>query len=301
LLRFCIGSWDAEQTILRACREREYVMCERIVSTNEKDTVVSKNQQILQILRVIILLLYQSDTMTVMPLLMLPAIFISLVGFVSVTQAWMITPTPLPNVLHPPQYPLLIMPYHRSILRVASSSDSSYSANTATATIQQSPIEFVQGLLQLLSSPDETMNKGQILLDASSEKWRQAIYQAIGVPTDRSTDTAIIAKSLQEKMSRPDNQFAILMGEDTPTTPFTIAFPSDIVDYRNDGTVWLECQLRHVDTNKLFVIMGINLIACVEDETTSSSSSWKILSLDWQDFRELFYPGLSGREWLRAF
>ena len=75
--------------------------------------------------------------------------------------------------------------------------------------------------------------------------------------------------------------------------PFTIAFPSDIVDYRDDGTVWLECQLRHVDTNKLFVIMGMNLI--------SDEDSWKILSLDWQDFREPFYPGLSGREWLRAF
>jgi hypothetical protein len=87
------------------------------------------------------------------------------------------------------------------------------------------------------------------------------------------------------------------MGSTSHDTPFTASFPSDIVDYRNDGTVWLECQLRHADTNKLFVIMGMSLIA----DTEEASSSWKILSLDWQDFREEFYPGLSGREWLRAF
>lgn len=238
-----------------------------------------------------------------MTLLMLTIAVLTQIGFVSVTQAWMITPKAL-SPPPPPPLSTMLLHYPRAIhLQVASSSDSSSTANTATATIQQSPIEFVECLLQQLSSPDASINKGQVLLDASSDKWRQAIYQAIGVPTDRSTDTMIIAKSLQDKMSRPDNQFAILMGQnsndDSRTTPsFTTAFPSDIVDYRNDGTVWLECQLRHTDTNKLFVIMGINLIASTTD---NDDASWKILSLDWQDFREQFYPGLSGREWLRAF
>lgn len=177
------------------------------------------------------------------------------------------------------------------LFRTKSSIDSSTS--TSTTTTSQSPIEFVQDLLLQLSSPDSDTDKGQLLLQASSEKWRQAIYQAIGAPSDASS-TKLIAKSLQEKMSRPDSQFAILM--DQNTMPFTMAFPSDIVDYRNDGTVWLECQLRQIETNQLFVIMGISLIV---DEV--DPSSWKILSLDWQDFREAFYPGLSGREWLRAF
>jgi hypothetical protein len=209
----------------------------------------------------------------------------------------------------PPFAPYCCTNNSRMIASMSGSSDGSNTpasgASTATSIISNgnsSPIEFVDHLLRQLSSTETTTNKGQILLDASSDKWRQAIYQAIGAPITIKTNNmndSVIAKSLEEKMSRSDNQFAILMGTTSNhDTPFTVSFPSDIVDYRNDGTVWLECQLRHTDTNKLFVIMGMSLI--IADET-SSSSSWKILSLDWQDFREQFYPGLSGREWLRAF
>ena len=227
-------------------------------------------------------------------LIQLWLIYSTIVSVVGISVTAFIAP--IPNVIAS-QY------VHQSYL-CATSSGSSESSSTATATSavtnDPSPIAFVENLLQQLSSPDATTNKGEILLEASSDKWRQAIYQAIGAPTTATTDVStMIAKSLQDKMSRSDSQFAILMGTTATTTattpPFTISFPSDIVDYRNDGTVWLECQLRHADTNKLFVIMGMSLIA---DEV---ASSWKILSLDWQDFREPFYPGLSGREWLRAF
>ena len=69
-------------------------------------------------------------------------------------------------------------------------------------------------------------------------------------------------------------------------------FPSDpVVD--DAHTVWVECQLRSLAKDELWVTMGIRLVR--------NDNEWKIDDLQWQDFRDEFYPGLSGREWLRAF
>jgi hypothetical protein len=177
---------------------------------------------------------------------------------------------------------------------------------TTTKTPQgSSPVEFVQDLLSTLSaapSDNDASSKGQCLLDASSESWRRAIHQAIGAPIDVQ-NTQIVAKALHDSMIRQNNQFAILMGShgssmesndsDTAVEPFVPTFPSDVVDYRDDGTAWLECRLRHTGNDALLVTMGIQLIW--------EQEQWKIVTLDWQDFRPQFYPGLSGREWLRSF
>jgi hypothetical protein len=211
-----------------------------------------------------------------------------------------------------------------------SSSSGSSSSSTSSA---ESPIDFVRNLLHQLSSSSSNSNnnndneditlssyeKGMILLNASSDSWRNAIYQAIGMTTSSTSNSdvattssnvdinQVIAKSLQKKMTHPNNQFAILFMGSSRTSnheyPYTMTFPSDVVDYQNDNTVWVECQLRHPNTNELYVIMGIHLLLHHEqpEEHEQQASSWKIISLDWQDFREQFYPGVSGREWLRSF
>ena len=89
-------------------------------------------------------------------------------------------------------------------------------------------------------------------------------------------------------MRNPDNQFAILMGE---ADDFDAEFPSEPVEY-DDSTSWCEVRLRSPTDNELLVTMGVSMV--LED-------GWKISALDWQDFRDKFYPGMSGREWLRAF
>jgi hypothetical protein len=181
----------------------------------------------------------------------------------------------------------------------ASNIDGASKAVPAANIDPSSPIGFVQGLLSTLSAAtadNDGSSKGQCLLDASSESWRRAIYQAIGAPVDVK-NTQGVAKALQDAMARKNNQFAILMGpsaaENSSVEPFVATFPSDVVDYRNDGTAWLECRLRHAITDELLVTIGVQLI--------SEQEQWKILTLDWQDFRPQFYPGLSGREWLRSF
>lgn len=156
---------------------------------------------------------------------------------------------------------------------------SSSSSTTASVT------EFLKELLPSLAAGDG----GQKLLAASSDSWRNAIFKAVGAPEKANEE--IVAKALQDAMSKLDNQFAILMGK---AEPFVATFPSDVVDYRDDGTAWVECRLRQAGTDELLVTMGINV-------QQAENGEWLIASLDWQDFRDQFYPGLSGREWLRSF
>lgn len=154
-------------------------------------------------------------------------------------------------------------------------------------------IHELKVLLEHLDGPDA----GVKLWEASSLPWQAAIREAVGAkPT---TDAAKVARALHEAMARPNNQFAILMRRDCgpPTSQasrFEATFPSDVVCL-DDSTCWVECRLRDVDTDKLLVTMGISLLR--EEE----GGPYKIHDLQWQDFRDEFYPGLSGREWLRAF
>jgi len=92
-------------------------------------------------------------------------------------------------------------------------------------------------------------------------------------------------------MSKPDNQFAILLGK---AEDYVTVFPSDPVEY-GDGTSWVEVRLRDAKDDELLVTMGVQL------QQRESEGQWLVSKLDWQGFRDQFYPGLSGREWLRAF
>jgi len=165
-------------------------------------------------------------------------------------------------------------------------------AAASTTTSSQSATDFVKDLLEGLDSAEG----GKKLLESSTDSWRSAIYEAVGAPA--TADPAIVAKALQDAMSRPDNQFAILMGK---AEKFDMVFPSDPVEYEDDGTSWVEVRLRTAghrtpdDEDELLVTMGVSL------QKSENSGNWLLSKLDWQDFRDEFYPGLSGREWLRAF
>lgn len=165
----------------------------------------------------------------------------------------------------------------------STSQPSSSSSSTRSST---SAIEFLQSLLDdLVQKSDATS-----LIEKSSHGWRTAIYEAVGAPA--SADPSLVSKSLTSAMSKPDNQFAILLGK---AEEFVVQFPSDTVDYIQEGHAFVEVQLREPRTDELLVTMGLQL------EQRASDGQWLVAKLDWQDFRDQFYPGLSGREWLRAF
>lgn len=154
-------------------------------------------------------------------------------------------------------------------------------ASSSVSGVESSLTTAMKVLLEGLEGNDAGMK----LLAASSESWRQAIYSAVAAPSH--VEEASVAKALQNALQKPDNQFAILT-----QGGFEANFPSDPVIHE-DTTAWIECRLRHKDNDKLLVTMGISLV--LENE------QWLISALDWQDFRDEFYPGLSGREWLRSF
>ena len=148
----------------------------------------------------------------------------------------------------------------------------------------------LDNLKQLLEHLSDGPDGGQKLYAASSPSWQAAIQAAVGAPD--TADAKLVADALQQAMARPHNQFAILMGGDDAAQDFQAVFPTEPV-VNDNQSLWVECQLRDTATDKLLVDMGLNLIL--------NQGEWKIDDLQWQDFRDAFYPGLSGREWLRAF
>lgn len=157
---------------------------------------------------------------------------------------------------------------------------SSASKSSSSSSSSASALEFVKDLLEGLASE----NGGKKLLENSAFGWRTAIYEAVGAPT--TADEKVVAKALQDAMVRPENQFAILMG--VTDDDFEYEYPSDPVDY-DDGYCFVEVRLRNNADNELLVTMGLQLQKREED------GHWLVAKLDWQDFRDDFYPGLSGR------
>jgi hypothetical protein len=173
-----------------------------------------------------------------------------------------------------------------------SSSSSALFLASSTSSSTSTAVDFLKNLLESLSGPDG----GKKLLEASSDKWKKSIYEAVGAPYPKA-DPANVAKALTDAMGRAENQFAILMGK---AEDFVAVFPSDPVEYPDEtpATSWVEVRLREKTNDELLVTMGVQM---TQDSSSSINNGWLISSIDWEDFRDQFYPGLSGREWLRAF
>jgi hypothetical protein len=77
--------------------------------------------------------------------------------------------------------------------------------------------------------------------------------------------------------------------------PYSIQFPSDVVEDIDGETCWVECRLRNAETGALLVAMGWNLKRRKQD------GAWLVDNLDWQDFRDNYRPGVGREEWIRVF
>ena len=175
-----------------------------------------------------------------------------------------------------------------------------------------SPEQLVREVFDaLLNSYDPLPDAGfRMLLRASTDEWRTKILQSIGAPikplsqtngnkTDEDNknlniDLDLVASALGEAMGRPQNQFAILVGEEEE---YQLDFPSDPLEYADDGTCWIECHIRSskndANPGKLLVITGWELKKLGDD------GSWLVDGIIWQDFREKYRPGIGREEWTR--
>mmetsp|Transcript_19134 Transcript_19134/g.38698 ORF Transcript_19134/g.38698 Transcript_19134/m.38698 type:complete len:202 (+) Transcript_19134:107-712(+) len=198
-------------------------------------------------------------------------LFLTVVSFFPCVASWIVTPVRHHHLHH-----------HLQATRTTTTTRL-YSTLSADDVDTDAILTNLKALLEHLDGPDG----GKKLYAASSPSWQAAIQAAVGAP--ETADVSLVTDALQQAMARPKNQFAILMGA---AEPFEAVFPSDPVV--NDATsVWVECQLREANGPELLVDMAISLKLC--------DGGWKIDELQWQDFRDAYYPGLSGREWLRAF
>jgi hypothetical protein len=142
-----------------------------------------------------------------------------------------------------------------------------------------SPQEFVTQVLRGLWTNQEPLPDSgfRLLLRSSTKYWREQLYKSVGAPSDYNAKEDVVVSALADAMGRPNNQFAILVGEGEE---YNVAFPSEPLDY-GDGVCWLECLGKK--DNKLMAITGWTL------KRRESDQAWLVDSIDWQDFRGQFW------------
>lgn len=155
------------------------------------------------------------------------------------------------------------------------------------------PIEFVEEILSALSTPDYPLPDSGlgVLYRSSTREWRAKMRESIGAP--KEAESSVVARALSNAISRERNQFGILVGADD-SEKYVVSFPSDIVDH-DDGFCFVECQLRSSNDNSLLVATGWQL-----KRSKRLNGAWLIDRIDWQDFRNLYRPGIGREEWLRS-
>jgi hypothetical protein len=124
-----------------------------------------------------------------------------------------------------------------------------------------------------------------------------------------------IIPALGRLFSRPKQQFAILMGIENSN--YMIEFPTEVVEW-SDDEVWFECRLRDKYHDTLLVVLGWTMLRKqqmqysniiddydIDDVNNNSNNqnnnfySWYIHSIEWQDFRDEYRPGIGREEWER--
>ena len=155
------------------------------------------------------------------------------------------------------------------------------------------PIEFVEEILSALSTPDYPLPDSGlgVLYRSSTRSWRAQMKESIGAP--REAESSLVTRALANAISRERNQFGILVGADD-SEEYVVSFPSDIVDH-DDGYCFLEVQLRSASDHSLLVATGWQL-----KRSKRLDGAWLIDRIDWQDFRNLYRPGIGREEWLRS-
>ncbi|CAB9513411.1 expressed unknown protein [Seminavis robusta] len=163
----------------------------------------------------------------------------------------------------------------------------------ASITAAESPAQaVVSNLLDNLLTEQDTNQCIKLLLHSSTHTWRSKIYDAVGAPS--SADETKVATSIANAMAKPDNQFALLLGKAKET--YVADFPTEAVETGGEGKCWLECRLYDKNNDgELLVVSGWDM------QQNPVNGEWLIDRIDWQDFREAFYPGLGREEWARAF
>jgi hypothetical protein len=115
-----------------------------------------------------------------------------------------------------------------------------------------------------------------------------------GVPTfftRLERPTLLPMRLWRQHLEPPNYQFGILVGVED-AEDYYLSFPTDLLDFE-DGTCWLECHLRGKTDNALLVAMGWDL------RQRPSDGAWLVDSIDWQDFRDRYCPGIGREEWMR--
>ena len=169
------------------------------------------------------------------------------------------------------------------------------------------PQQVISSLLEGLQNnhdPAPYFGMEQLWL-ASTLNWRRTLLRSMGM--DASSILSVVslpalAKSLTSVMARPNQQFEVLFQE------YALEFPMDALELE-PGNCWVEARVRDPVTHELWAVLGWTLVQQIphenesEDDITAkisvSDKTWNIESLEWQDFRDDYRPGIGRDEWER--
>jgi hypothetical protein len=157
-----------------------------------------------------------------------------------------------------------------------------------------SPENLVKEILTALWASDDPLPDSGflLLLRTATNQWRRQILKSIGAPPN--ADWQIVSSALGAAIARPQNQFGLLVAGDEDNqeeTPYSLHFPFEALDY-DDGTAWIECQMRDKQTDELLVTTGWSL-------KRREDGPWLVDSITWHDLRDEFRPGIGQTEWMR--
>lgn len=164
-----------------------------------------------------------------------------------------------------------------------------------------SPEKLVEAILKgLWDSDDPLPDSGfLLLLRTATPSWRNKILMSIGAPTDERVSWEVISSALGAAISRPRNQFGMLVAtsdddQERTDMPYFLDFPFESLDY-DDGYSWIECRMRDKVTKELLVITGWSLKQREDD------GAWMVDSITWHDLRDDYRPGIGQTEWMRLY
>jgi len=124
------------------------------------------------------------------------------------------------------------------------------------------PTQFITVILEQLQNPNMPLSGYRTLIRSSSDEWKNQLRLSIGVPNDAEISEETFVITLGEAISRPKNQYEILVqdnGDGSGAPVYALYFPADVVDYE-DGKCWVESRLRHPESGILFAILGWSLV-----------------------------------------
>mmetsp|Transcript_248 Transcript_248/g.379 ORF Transcript_248/g.379 Transcript_248/m.379 type:complete len:262 (-) Transcript_248:74-859(-) len=144
--------------------------------------------------------------------------------------------------------------------------------------------QFCTALLESLQNPHAGF---RTLLRCSTDRWKTALYRAVGAPSRASPEQ--VASALASAVVRPNQYYRLLVQQPQSKFDFPKGEPLDFYD----GTCWMECRLFSSSSEHPQGGAAMLGFALVQDE----AGAWMLDDLIWHDLQDQPRSGWQEQTW----